>query len=360
MSNDLSVRNMVKKFDDFTAVDNVTFDVPKGSFFSILGPSGCGKTTLLRMIAGFEEPTSGAIEIRGKDMLGVPPNHRPVNLVFQHLALFPMMNVEENIAFGLKRRGVKGPEIRKQTDTMLERVGLPGFGGKQINQLSGGQKQRVAIARCLVLEPSVLLLDEPLGALDLKLREQMKIELKKLQTKIGTTFIYITHDQSEALVMSDHVAVMNNGQFEQIGTPQELYGKPKTPFVAQFVGDNNQWSGNVTQSNPGEIIIATDDGYSFRTKGDAPCADGCRVNLYLRPEAIRIEPRQTEGLNVFDVQVKSILFDGANSRLLTTTKEEHELIVTLPQTRKFDHIKPGDTISVGWHPESGICFEAEA
>lgn len=360
MTNDLSVRNMVKRFGDFTAVDDVSFDVPQGSFFSILGPSGCGKTTLLRMIAGFEEPTSGDIAIRGRNMLGVPPNLRPVNLVFQHLALFPMMNVADNIGFGLKRRGVGTPEIRKKTETILERVGLPGFGEKRINQLSGGQKQRVAIARCLVLEPSVLLLDEPLGALDLKLREQMKVELKKLQAKVGTTFIYITHDQSEALVMSDRVAVMNNGRFEQVGTPQELYGKPITPFVAQFVGDNNKWSGKVTQASSGEVLVVTDEGYSFRTKTHAPCADGCRVDLFLRPEAMRIEPRDTEGLNVFSVTVKSILFDGANSRLLTVTKEDHELIVTLPQNRQFDYIEPGNEITVGWHPEAGICFEAEA
>ncbi|SMF03309.1 ABC transporter ATP-binding protein [Desulfovibrio gilichinskyi] len=359
MPNDLSVHNILKKFDKFTAVDNVSFDVPEGSFFSILGPSGCGKTTLLRMIAGFEEPTSGILEIRGKNMLGVPPNRRPVNLVFQHLALFPMMDVAENIAFGLKRRGVSGSEIKKKTEAMLERVGLPGYGIKQVNQLSGGQKQRVAIARCLVLEPSVLLLDEPLGALDLKLREQMKVELKKLQAKVGTTFIYITHDQSEALVMSDKVAVMNRGRFEQVDTPQNLYGNPATPFVAQFVGDNNKWRGKVTQSNSDEVLLETDEGYSFRTKANSSCPAGSTVDLFLRPEAMRIEPQQTEGLNVFDVTVKAILFDGANSRLLTVTKEDHELVVTLPQNRKFDHIVAGDAISVGWHPDSGICFEAE-
>jgi spermidine/putrescine transport system ATP-binding protein len=360
MTNDLSVRTLVKRFGDFTAVDDVTFDVPDGSFFSILGPSGCGKTTLLRMIAGFETQTSGTIEIRGRDMLGVPPNQRPVNLVFQHLALFPMMDVAENVAFGLKRRGVAGPEIRKKTEAILERVGLPGFGVKRIDQLSGGQKQRVAIARCLVLEPSVLLLDEPLGALDLKLREQMKVELKKLQAKVGTTFIYITHDQSEALVMSDRVAVMNKGRFEQVGTPQELYGRPETPFVAEFVGDNNRWSGSVSKTmDNGEVLLTTDEGYSFRTLAHSSCAGTERVNLFLRPEAMRIEPRESEGLNTFDVTVKSILFDGANSRLLTVTKEDRELIVTLPQNRKFDHIRPGDAINVGWHPESGICFRAE-
>lgn len=359
MTNDLSVRSMVKRFGEFTAVDDVTFDVPTGSFFSILGPSGCGKTTLLRMIAGFDEPTSGTIEIRGQNMLGVPPNKRPVNLVFQHLALFPMMDVAENIAFGLKRRGIAASEARKRVDTMLERVGLPGYGEKRIEQLSGGQKQRVAIARCLVLEPSVLLLDEPLGALDLKLREQMKVELKKLQAKVGTTFIYITHDQSEALVMSDRVAVMNKGRFEQVGTPQQLYGEPSTPFVAKFVGENNTWKAKVIKSGSGGVELRTDEGYSFNAKANADCREGSRVDLFLRPEAMRIEPRDRAGLNVFDVTVKSILFDGANSRLLTTTHEDHELLVTLPQNRRFDHIVPGDEISVGWHPDSGICFEAE-
>ncbi|WP_419787103.1 ABC transporter ATP-binding protein [Pseudodesulfovibrio sp.] len=360
MTNDLSVRNVVKRFGDFTAVSDISFDVPSGSFFSILGPSGCGKTTLLRMIAGFDSPSSGDIEIRGKSMIGVPPNRRPVNLVFQHLALFPMMNVAENVAFGLRRRGTPKAEISRKVPAILDRVGLPGYGRKRVDQLSGGQRQRVAIARCLVLEPSVLLLDEPLGALDLKLREQMKLELKKLQAKVGTTFIYITHDQSEALVMSDRVAVMHDGRFEQVGRPQDLYGCPATPFVARFVGDNNSWRGRITESLDGDVIVRTDEGYSFRTRADGACCCGNEVDLFLRPEAMRIEPRETTGLNLFDVTVKSILFDGANSRLLTVTREDRELLVTLPQNRRFDHIEPGDDIRVGWHPESGICFKAES
>ena len=359
MTNDLSLRNLVKRFGEFTAVDDVTVDVPQGSFFSILGPSGCGKTTLLRMIAGFEAPSSGAIEIRGKDMLGVPPNQRPVNLVFQHLALFPMMNVAENVGFGLKRRGVRAPEIARRTEAILERVDLPGFAHKRIDQLSGGQKQRVAIARCLVLEPSVLLLDEPLGALDLKLREQMKVELKKLQAKVGTTFVYITHDQSEALVMSDRVAVMQNGRFEQVGAPRELYGSPATPFVARFVGDNNVLAGAITESDGDSVAIATDEGHAFRARAHAPLPQGTRADLFLRPEALRIEPADTGVLNVFEVAVRSILFDGANSRLLTATEADHEIVVSLPQNREFDHIEPGDRIRVGWHPDSGVCFPAE-
>lgn len=358
MNNDLSVSNLVKKFADFTAVDSVSFDVPQGSFFSILGPSGCGKTTLLRMIAGFEEPTSGSIMIRGKDMAGVGPNLRPVNLVFQHLALFPMMNVAENIAFGLHRRKVDSATIRKKTEAILERVGLPDYAKHRIGQLSGGQKQRVAIARCLVLEPSVLLLDEPLGALDLKLREQMKVELKTLQSKVGTTFVYITHDQSEALVMSDRVVVMNEGRFEQLGTPQELYSQPLTPFVAQFVGDNNLWSGEITEISGTDAIIRTDEGFIFRSRVQGNVTVGRRADLFLRPETLRIQPPENQGLNTFNVTVKTILFDGANSRLLTVTPEEHELLVALPQNRSFDHIQPGQTIEVGWHSDAGVCFAA--
>ncbi len=356
MTNDLSLRSLTKRFGDFVAVDDISLDVPTGSFFSILGPSGCGKTTLLRMVAGFEEPTSGTISIRGRDMANVLPNERPVNLVFQHLALFPMMTVAENIAFGLRRRGVRKDESRTRAEAMLERVGLPGYGDKRIAQLSGGQRQRVAIARCLVLEPSVLLLDEPLGALDLKLREQMKVELKKLQAKVGTTFIYITHDQSEALVMSDRVAVMNRGRFEQVGTPQELYGQPATPFVARFVGDNNAWAGTVESAADGEVVLRTDEGFVFRARGMEGCGAGSRVNLYLRPEAMRLDPKDTSNLNMFRVTLKAILFDGANSRLLTVTEQGHELLVRLPQNRTFDNLEPGREFAVGWNPSSGICF----
>lgn len=356
MTNDLSVRNIVRKFGDFTAVDGVSFDVPQGSFFSILGPSGCGKTTLLRMIAGFDEPTAGTLTIRDQDMRGVPPNKRPVNLVFQHLALFPMMNVVENIGFGLKRRGMSSAEISKRCAAILERVDLPGYGNKRIDQLSGGQKQRVAIARCLVMEPSVLLLDEPLGALDLKLREQMKVELKKLQANVGTTFIYITHDQSEALVMSDRIAVMNEGRFEQVGSPRELYNDPRTPFVARFVGDNNSWSGEVEESAE-YTTICTSEGLHFRARSHRSYKRGTRVDLFLRPEALRIEPKDLTDLNTFKVSVKTILFDGANSRLLTVMPGGHELLVNLPQNRQFDHIEPGASITLGWHPDSGLCFK---
>ena len=355
MQSDLIVSRLCKHFGAFSAVDDVSFTVPDGSFFSILGPSGCGKTTLLRMIAGFEEPTSGEILINGRSMRGVTPDKRPVNLVFQHLALFPMMNVAENIAFGLKRHKVAAAEIKRRTEEILERVDLPGFGGKAIHQLSGGQKQRVAIARCLVLDPEILLLDEPLGALDLKLREQMKVELKKLQAKVGTTFIYITHDQSEALVMSDRVAVMNRGSFEQVGTPQELYRDPQTWFTASFVGDNNRWQGTVEEVCGETAVFRTEEAFVFRTRRRPDLGRGPAM-LFLRPESMVIEPVASAELNIFAVTIKAILFDGGNSRLLTATASGHELLVALPQNRTFDHLRPGAQVNLGWHPESGVAF----
>ena len=361
MQTDLSAQHVTRKFGEFTAVDDVSFTVEDGRFFSILGPSGCGKTTLLRMIAGFLEPSSGRIEIRGNDMAGIAPNKRPVNLIFQHLALFPMMNVGDNVAFGLRRRGENRDRIRRKVASILERVDLPGFEQKKIDQLSGGQKQRVAIARCLVLEPAVLLLDEPLGALDLKLREQMKVELKKLQTQVGTTFVYITHDQSEALVMSDSVAVMNRGRFEQVDTPQNLYANPKTQFVARFVGDNNSWTGKVVSLEDQSAEIETADGHHFRIHVRDEIAAEKRVTVFLRPEAMLIAPDAgLTHINRFTVSVKSILFDGANSRLLVTpVNSEREMLVALPQNRQFDYIQPNDTVEIGWDHHAGICFPAQ-
>ena len=355
---DLAVENVTKRFGDFTAVADVSFEVPQGHFFSILGPSGCGKTTLLRMIAGFTAPSQGRIAIRGADMQGVTPNQRPVNLIFQHLALFPMMTVGQNIAFGLQRRHEKRDVIQHKVTRILERVGLPGFESKKIDQLSGGQQQRVAVARCLVLDPTVLLLDEPLGALDLKLREQMKVELKKLQAQVGTTFVYITHDQSEALVMSDAVAVMNKGRFEQVDTPQNLYHHPQSAFVARFVGENNRWTGQVKASDGPTLQVATDDGRQFACRGAAPLTAGTPVELFIRPEALLIQPDPGGAdLNRFTVKVKALLFDGANSRLLVNPLDaETELLIALPQNRQYDHIRVGDRIEVGWAAPSGICF----
>jgi spermidine/putrescine transport system ATP-binding protein len=356
----LSVRDLTKKFNAFTAVDNISFDVEDGKFFSILGPSGCGKTTLLRMIAGFYTQTDGQILFGGQDMTNVAPNRRPVNLVFQSLALFPMMNVFENVAFGLKRRGEKGTDVTRKVNDVLGRVGLPDSGQKQVNQLSGGQRQRIAIARCLVLEPRVLLLDEPLGALDAKLREHMKVELKKLQAQVGTTFIYITHDQSEAMVMSDRVAVMNAGHFEQVGTPQELYHEPSSSFVAQFVGSNNKLRVSLRSDGAGGFVAAYANGRDYPVPAVGHLEPGDGWDLFIRPEAMMINPA-AGGVNAMDAVVLSILFDGGNSRLLVNPAgTTDELVVALPQNRMYDAIRTGDRVTIGWDPSKSVCYKSVA
>lgn len=352
MSSVLEIKNLEKCFDEFVAVNKINFEVEEGKFFSILGPSGCGKTTLLRMIAGFLEESSGEIIIRDKSMKGISPNKRPVNLVFQNLALFPMMNVEENIAFGLKRKKLSKEIIQQKVKDILKKVHLKDYAKKEIHQLSGGQKQRIAIARALVLEPSILLLDEPLGALDLKLREQMKIELKKLQKEFGTTFIYITHDQSEALVMSDKVAVMNNGQFEQIDTPKNLYTNPKTSFVASFVGETNMFEASLLKDN----IISLGDDFSLKATFIDVITKGCKV--FIRPESIILLPRkELKDINKFNIIVKTILFDGSNTKLLTDIENtKFELLVSLPQNKQFSHIKVGDVLEAGVDYLDCKCF----
>ncbi|PLX34713.1 MAG: ABC transporter ATP-binding protein [Hyphomicrobiales bacterium] len=360
----LECRDIVRTFGKFKAVDHVSFSVPEGSFFSILGPSGCGKTTILRMAAGFLEPDSGDIYIKGKSMLGVGPNKRPVNMVFQHLALFPMMNVADNIGYGLRRRGVAKAEIAVRVKAVLERIGLADSGAKRISQLSGGQKQRIAIARCLVLEPDVLLLDEPLGALDLKLREHMKVELKKLQNDFGTTFVYITHDQSEALVMSDQVAVMNKGVFEQVGSAQELYYHPDTAFVAGFVGDSNRWRGRIDAADASSVKLTTADGLSFAAT--PPKAGGLgaggEVDIFVRPESVQIARAEADVQamdNRLQGRVESVLFNGANSRVLVREpRSGGEIDVALPQTGAFHELRKGEDIWLGWGKDQAKCFAA--
>ena len=360
---DLEARNVIKRFGSLTAVDGVSFTIPSGSFFSILGPSGCGKTTLLRMIAGFLEPDAGDFAIKGRSVVGVPPNRRPVNMVFQHLALFPLMTVAENIAYGLKRRKLPKAEIASRVNGMLARVGLPGTGDKRIDQLSGGQQQRVAIARCLVLDPDVLLLDEPLGPLDLKLREHMKVELKQLQADIGTTFVYITHDQSEALVMSDQVAVMNRGRFEQVASPQDLYYHPETAFVAGFVGDTNSWRGRVAAVD-GDAAARIVIGHGLTLIGTlADAADpGATVEVFVRPEAIAMSP-DAEGVGGFANRMRgrvdSLLFNGANSRALVTEPSTgSSIVVAFPESGRFAHPKEGQDIHLGWNANQTKCFRA--
>ncbi len=253
MDYDVELREVSKHFGSIVAVDQVSLQIRRGEFFSLLGPSGCGKTTTLRMIGGLEYPTAGDVVLRGQVVTDVPPYRRATNMVFQHLALFPHLTVFENIAFGMRLKRVAPDLIARKVDEVLQLVDLPGYGSREIHQLSGGQKQRVAIARALVNEPAVLLLDEPLGALDLKLRLQMQAELKALQQRVGTTFIYVTHDQGEALTMSDRIAVMNLGRVEQVATSQEIYARPQTRFVAAFIGEANFLEGRVTATGPPEF-----------------------------------------------------------------------------------------------------------
>ncbi|SFB10488.1 spermidine/putrescine transport system ATP-binding protein [Poseidonocella pacifica] len=363
MAPDLECVDLVKKFGDTTAVDNVSFSVPPGSFFSILGPSGCGKTTIMRMIAGFLDPTSGDIRIKGNSVLNTPPNKRPVNMVFQHLALFPMMTIAENIGYGLRRKKMPQAQIARKVDEALDRIGLPGIGRRKVNELSGGQKQRVAIARCMVLEPDVLLLDEPLGALDLKLREHMKVELKALQAAFDTTFVYITHDQSEALVMSDQIAVMNAGRFEQVGNGQDLYYRPDTPFVAGFIGDANRWTGRIERAEGKALQLRTSTGLAIRATATDALAEGDIAELFVRPEAIRLAGNSGD-LGDFENRlqgtVTSILFNGAASRVLVQDEAGETLEVTLPQSGEFSSLQRGDRVHIGWGAAQASCFKGAA
>ena len=361
---DLEARGVVKRFGAFTAVDGLSFSVRRGSFFSILGPSGCGKTTLLRLIAGFQSPDAGEILIGGLPMNGVAPNRRPVNMVFQHLALFPMMSVGQNVAYGLERRGRSRDDIARRVADMLERVGLAGAQHKRVDQLSGGQKQRVAIARSLVLEPTLLLLDEPLGALDLKLREHMKIELKQLQAAFGTTFVYITHDQSEALVLSDQVAVMNAGRFEQLGSPQSLYYEPQTAFVAGFVGASNRIAGRALSVSGEQVELATPEGLRLHARRVGDVATGDAVEAFVRPEIASLA-REAQALPAshtpHQAQVESLLFDGANSAvLLREARTRLEVRIALPQTGQYKDLQVGETLVFGFDPQQVMCFKAAA
>ncbi len=369
---DLECLDLSKHFGNVRAVDNVSLSIPRGSFFSILGPSGCGKTTLMRMIAGFEDPTSGDIQLKGRSVLGTPPNKRNVKMVFQHLALFPMMNVYDNIAYGLRCAGVPNRDIGAKVADVLERVALPDVAKRDVHQLSGGQKQRIAIARCMVLDPDVLLLDEPLGALDLKLREAMKIELKLLQHQFNTTFVYITHDQSEALVMSDQVAVMNQGRFEQIGSPQHLYQQPATAFVAGFVGDANRWQATVTNVDAAHISALTDDGHQLNSyiHQTGACQTGDKVSIYVRPEFIRVSRLDStkrasnadseDPQNELTGQVDSVLFNGANSRLLIRTHQQGLIEADANLTGGLDDFKAGDNVTLAWSSMQARCFVAPA
>ncbi|MCU0905963.1 MAG: ABC transporter ATP-binding protein [Rhodobacteraceae bacterium] len=307
MSHTVELDRVGMTFGAMRAVRDVSFRVQAGEFFSILGPSGCGKTTLLRMVAGFIDPTEGRILIGGQDMAGQGPNRRPTAMIFQSLALFPLMRVWENVAFGLEARGVGRAERRRRADELLRLVALDGYGDRMPGELSGGQRQRVAIARALAVEPGVLLLDEPLSALDLKLRQHMRAELRALQKRTGVTFIYITHDQSEALAMSDRVAVMSEGVLQQVADPRTLYSDPATAFVARFVGESNALSGRVVDVADGLARIDTPMG-RFAGRAGAGAVAGAAATIYVRPEAL-VPGAGAE--NTIEAQIERVDFEGA-------------------------------------------------
>jgi spermidine/putrescine transport system ATP-binding protein len=341
-SPDVRLERVTKQFDDVVAVDDLSLEIGAGHFFALLGPSGCGKTTTLRMIGGFEDPTAGAIYLGDRDVTGLPPYKRDVNTVFQSYALFPHLSIFENVAFGLRRRGVKGGEVRSQVLRMLELVQLAGFEKRRPRQLSGGQQQRVALARALVNSPRVLLLDEPLGALDLKLRKEMQLFIKGLQNDLGITFVHVTHDQEEAMTMADTIAVMNAGRIEQLGAPDELYERPQTAFVAGFLGVSNLLPGRSEGS--GRVRLA--DGTVVR----APGADGAgEVSIGIRPEKIRLDG-QAE--NQLAGTVKEQAYIGVSTQYIVETGAGTVTVYVQNTDPGAQPAKPGDRVTLRWSPDA--------
>ncbi|MDD5199202.1 MAG: ABC transporter ATP-binding protein [Terrimicrobiaceae bacterium] len=314
MSAMVELRRINKRFGDFTALSNVDFEIREGEFMTFLGPSGCGKTTCLRLISGFDLPTSGQVFIGGKDVTQDPPYRRDVNQVFQSYALFPHLTIYENIAFGLRMKGVTPAEVKRRVDHVVEMTSLGEFVQRRPAQMSGGQRQRVALARAIVCEPKVLLLDEPLSALDAKLRQQMRLELKQLQKRLGITFVFVTHDQEEALTMSDRIAVMNRGCVEQIGTVADIYYEPATRFVASFIGETNIVSARVLQRGEGFLLCETEGGLQVRVRPNPRVTDD-EVLLSLRPEKIRVSRKQPAGENIFPARIAVEIFKGAVDEL---------------------------------------------
>jgi spermidine/putrescine transport system ATP-binding protein len=349
-SYDVELRAVTKRFGSLTAVNAVTLKVRKGEFLSLLGPSGCGKTTSLRLIAGFEQPDEGEIVIGGRDAVDAPPYKRDVNTVFQHYALFPHMSVLDNVAYGLKQRKVDKAQRHARAREALELVRMTGREAARPAMLSGGQQQRVALARALVMNPRVLLLDEPLGALDLKLRKEMQIELKRIQHQVGITFIYVTHDQEEALSMSDRVAVMSNGVIEQLDEPRVIYDRPLTPFVADFIGDMNFLDGEVAEAADGGFAIDTGAGIVVRGRGEV--AKGTRARVGIRPEHVVAAPGVSGGTaNSATAEVVTKMYLGDQIQIVAKLADGRTILVREQRASAgpmLDAINPGDQIALSW------------
>ena len=360
---DVRLEQVTKQYGEVLAVDHIDLEVANGEFFSLLGPSGCGKTTTLRMIGGFEQPTSGLIELQGADVTWLPPYQRHVNTVFQNYALFPHLTIYENVAFGLRRTGVKDTEIKARVSAMLELVELPGYEKRKPTQISGGQAQRVALARALINRPAVLLLDEPLGALDLKLRKQMQVELKRIQQEVGITFIYVTHDQEEAMTMSNRIAVMNKGRYEQLGDPETLYERPNTRFVAGFLGVSNLLGG-VCEGADGEFgNIRLKDGTVVRSSA-AAVYGRTSVDVGVRPEKIRLHqeghPRPA-GHNELDGTVVDASYIGVSTQYIVETRGGARVMVyeqNIERTTKAELWARGDQVHITWSPDHTFVVES--
>jgi spermidine/putrescine transport system ATP-binding protein len=357
-SGDPTVRldRVSKHFGDLVAVKDLDLDIGRGEFFTLLGPSGCGKTTTLRMVAGFEQPTAGRVLIDGADVAGLPSYKRPTNTVFQSYALFPHLSVKDNVAFGLRRKKVPKDEIKRRVEAELERVGLAAEVNRRPNQLSGGQQQRVALARALVNLPKVLLLDEPLGALDLKLRKGLQVELKRIQRDVGITFVYVTHDQEEALTMSDRIAVMSNGVVEQVDTPENVYERPTTTFVAGFIGVSNLMPGTVTSASGGHGKIKLDTGLEVEAGVDG-IESGERCHAVVRPEKLRIASSSgssPDGLPGVDGVVQSSIYLGTATQIAVNLPGDVSMTVLVPNASEAERARlpgGGAPVRLSWEPE---------
>lgn len=359
---DVRLDRVTKTFGDVVAVDELSLEIKDGEFFSLLGPSGCGKTTTLRMIGGFEEPTTGAVFLGGKDVTGLPPYRRDVNTVFQSYALFPHLNVFDNVAYGLRRKKVTKDEVDKRVRDTLRLVDLPGFERRKTSQLSGGQQQRVALARALVNRPEVLLLDEPLGALDLKLRKQMQLELKRIQTEVGITFIYVTHDQEEALTMSNRLAVMRGGHVEQIGQPEDVYENPTTEFVAQFLGASNLIDGKVKAVANGTATVTIEGGEVLVPVARVDGEVGTEVKVGVRPEKIKMSSGNgsANGFNRVDGMLRMATFIGVSYQYTVDGPGGATLTVVEQNLGDEPAAVPGSKVKLTWEPENTFAVRPQA
>ena len=352
------IERMTKKFGDFIAVHDVSLKIYQGEIFCLLGGSGCGKTTLLRMLAGFEMPTSGAVFIDGEDMTGIPPYERPANMMFQSYALFPHMTVEKNVAFGLEQEGLQRAEIRKRVGDMLDIVKMGPYAKRKPHQLSGGQRQRVALARSLIKRPKLLLLDEPLGALDRKLREHTQFELVNIQEQLGVTFVVVTHDQEEAMTLASRIGVMNHGEIVQVGTPSDIYEYPNSRFVADFIGSVNMFEGRLIEDEPDHVRIESEDlGGTFFVDHGVSAAPGALVWVALRPEKIALSREAPPGTeNRARATVKEIAYMGDLSIYLAQLASGKMVRITQPNTVRHpeDRITWDEQVYLHWHPSSGV------